>query len=175
MIRVLITASFAVLYAGNPATGQVSGPPRPVSGPGEIHGHLVDSASGRAVTTGSVAVRRAGDSAFVSGALPKDDGSFQVDGLRPGRYSLRVRVIGFAPVVRNDIAITAEHPVVDIGAVGLTVVAAKLDATQIVAEREDVVLAPDRTNYNVKNMPAASGGTAIDVLRNIPLVEVDGS
>ena len=37
------------------------------------------------------------------------------------------------------------------------------------------MLAPDRTSYSVKNMPAASGGTAIDVLRNIPLVEVDGS
>ena len=43
------------------------------------------------------------------------------------------------------------------------------------AEREETVLAPDRNSYSVKNMTAASGGTAIDVLRNIPLVEVDGS
>lgn len=127
------------------------------------------------MATGSVAVRRAGDTAFVSGALPATDGSFHVDGLRPGRYTLRVRAIGFAPVVRNDVAISAEHPVVDVGPIGLTVVATKLDAAQTVAEREDVVLAPDRTSYSVKNMPAASGGTAIDVLRNIPLVEVDGS
>ena len=54
-------------------------------------------------------------------------------------------------------------------------VATKLDAAQVVAEREEVVLAPDRNSYSVKNMTAASGGTAIDVLRNIPLVEVDGS
>jgi ferric enterobactin receptor len=127
------------------------------------------------MTGGSVTVRRAGDSAFVGGALPGADGSFRVDGLRAGRYTLRVRAIGFAPLVRNDIAITVEHPVIELGNVGLNVVAAKLDATQTVAEREDVVLAPDRTSYSVKNMPAASGGTAVDVLRNIPLVEVDGS
>ena len=127
------------------------------------------------MAAGSVAIRRVGDSAFVSGALPKEDGSFKVDGLRPGRYTVRVRAIGFAPVVRNDVAITAEHPVVDLGTLGLSVVATKLDATQTVAEREDVVLAPDRTSYNVKSMTVASGGTAIDVLRNIPLVEVDGS
>jgi outer membrane receptor protein involved in Fe transport len=131
--------------------------------------------SGRAVVGGSVTVRRVGDSAFVGGALPQEDGSFRVDGLRAGRYTLRVRAIGFAPLARNDIAITAEHPVIELGNVGLNVVAAKLDATETVAEREDVVLAPDRTSYSVKNMPAASGGTAIDVLRNIPLVEVDGS
>src|SRR5215831_2910292 len=175
MIRTLFIASFALLCIVRQAAGQAAGPSRPVAGPGEIRGRLVDSATQRSVATGSVAVRRVGDSAFVSGALPKEDGSFKVDGLRPGRYTVRVRAIGFAPAVRNDVAITAEHPVVDLGTLGLSVVATKLDATQTVAEREDVVLAPDRTSYNVKSMTVASGGTAIDVLRNIPLVEVDGS
>ena len=59
--------------------------------------------------------------------------------------------------------------------IALTTVATKLDAAQVVAEREETVLAPDRNSYSVKNMTTASGGTAIDVLRNIPLVEVDGS
>jgi outer membrane receptor protein involved in Fe transport len=175
MIRTLFAASFALFCTVQQSAGQVAGPSRPAAGPGEIRGRLVDSATQHAVATGSVAIRRVGDSAFVSGALPKDDGSFKVDGLRPGRYTVRIRAIGFAPVVRNDVAITAEHPVVDLGALGLSVVATKLDATQTVAEREDVVLAPDRTSYNVKSMTVASGGTAIDVLRNIPLVEVDGS
>ena len=171
----LVAVSVTLASIGHEVTAQQAPPPRPVGGPGEIRGKLIDSATGRAVTTGSIAVRRAGDSLFVSGALPKEDGSFRVDGLRPGRYSVRIRAIGFAPLVRNDIAVTPDHPLVDLGAVGLHVVAAKLEATQTVAEREDVVLAPDRTNYNVKNMPVASGGTAVDVLRNIPLVEVDGS
>ena len=171
----LVAASVTLASAGHEVAAQQTPPARLVGGPGEIRGKLIDSASGRAVTTGSIAVRRAGDSLFVSGALPKEDGSFRVDGLRPGRYSVRIRAIGFAPLLRNDIAVTPDHPLVDLGAVGLHVVAAKLEATQTVAEREDVVLAPDRTNYNVKNMPVASGGTAVDVLRNIPLVEVDGS
>src|SRR4029077_12719353 len=64
---------------------------------------------------------------------------------------------------------------IDVGAIMLNVVAAKLEASHVVADREEVVLAPDRNSYSVKNMTTASGGTAIDVLRNIPLVEVDGS
>ena len=35
------------------------------------------------------------------------------------------------------------------------------------------MLSPDRNVYSTKNMTTAAGGTAIDVLRNIPLVEVD--
>ena len=46
---------------------------------------------------------------------------------------------------------------------------------EIVGEREETVVQPDRTSYSTKNMTAATGGTAIDVLRNIPQVEVDGN
>ena len=157
------------------AAAQTAGATRPAPGGGEIIGRLVDSLSGRPVTTGSVAVRRVQDSAFASGALPKEDGSFRVDGLIPGRYTLRVRVIGFAPVTRNNIVVSADKPSIDVGAIALNTVAAKLETEHVVADREETVLAPDRNSYSVKNMTTASGGTAIDVLRNIPLVEVDGS
>ena len=177
MLRAFFVAASVTLasISSRDVAAQQASPVRPAGPSGEIRGKLVDSASGHAVTSGSVAVRRAGDSLFAGGALPKEDGSFRVDGLRPGRYTVRVRAIGFAPAVRTDVAITTDHPAVDLGTIGLNAVAAKLEATQTVAEREDVVLAPDRTNYSVKNMPVASGGTAVDVLRNIPLVEVDGS
>jgi outer membrane receptor protein involved in Fe transport len=173
--RSLLLNSVAALFVVHSAAAQNSPPATQRARFGEIRGRLTDSVAGHAVASGSIAVRRVGDSVFAGGALPKEDGSFRVDGLRPGRYTVRVRAIGFAPVIRNDISITLDNPIVDLGVIGLKAVAAKLDATQTVAEREDVVLAPDRTSYSVKNLPAASGGTAIDVLRNIPLVEVDGS
>ena len=147
----------------------------PAAPPGEIRGRLVDSASHQAVSSGSVTVRRAGDSSFAGGTLPKSDGSFHVDGLLPGRYTVRVRVLGFAPLAKGDIVISAEKPRVDVGTMTLVVVAAKLAGQEVTAEREEQVLSPDRNTYSTKNMTTASGGTAIDVLRNIPLVEVDGS
>ncbi|MEP6729939.1 MAG: outer membrane beta-barrel family protein [bacterium] len=165
-----------LLLGGLSAEAQVAAPPRQaVSGPGEIRGRLVDSVSQHAVTSGSITVRRVGDSSFAGGALPKPDGSFHVDGLVPGRYTLRIRALGFAQLAKNDIIISADKPMVDVGALALTVVAAKLSGQDVVAEREEQVLAPDRNSYSAKNMTSASGGTAIDVLRNIPLVEVDGS
>ncbi|MEO7455022.1 MAG: TonB-dependent receptor [Gemmatimonadaceae bacterium] len=167
-----------LLLLGLRLQAQVAAPPsaRPVAaGIGEIVGKLVDSASGRPVASGSITVRRAGDSTFANGALPRPDGTFRVDGLVPGRYTLRVRALGFGPVLRNDIVIAPAKPLVDVGAINLHTVAAKLEGQQVLAEREETVLAPDRNSYSTKNMTVASGGTAVDVLRNIPLVEVDGS
>jgi outer membrane receptor protein involved in Fe transport len=120
-------------------------------------------------------VRRAADTSFAGGALPRADGSFQVDGLAPGRYTVRVRALGFAPLVRSDVTITAEHPLADLGTLTLSTVATKLEGHVVTAEREDVALAPDRNSYSTKNMATASGGTAVDVLRNVPSVEIDGS
>jgi ferric enterobactin receptor len=173
---IALLASLVLLAAPASARAQGAAAPRASGGVGEIHGRLVQTGSERAVTAGSVTVRRAGpDSSFVSGALPRPDGSFHVDGLAVGRYTVRVRALGFAPFVKADVVITAAKPVVDLGTLSLTVVAASLEGQQVVAEREEVALAPDRNSYSTKNMTTASGGTAIDVLRNIPSVEVDGS
>src|SRR5262249_26051199 len=135
VVAVFVRASFVGAQA--PAANR--GP----AGVGEIIGKLVDSVNHRPVAGGSITVRRVGDSSFAGGALPKADGSFRVDGLIPGRYSLRVRAIGFAQIVKNDLVITPAKPSVDVGSIAMTIVATKLDAQQVVAEREETVLAPD--------------------------------
>src|SRR5690348_8596753 len=114
--RVLKTAAalvLAVFVRGSVAAAQAPVANRVPAGVGEIIGNLVDSVNHRPVAGGSVTVRRVGDSSFAGGALPKPDGSFRVDGLVPGRYSLRVRAIGFAQIVKNDLVITREAPSVD--------------------------------------------------------------
>src|SRR5689334_1660504 len=142
---------------------------------GEIRGRLTATGSSQPIVSGSVAARRDGDTAFTAGARPDSTGSFRVEGLRAGRYTIRVRALGYTPLVRAGVVVSAEHPIVDLGTLNLGVVATELAAQQVTAEREDVVLAPDRNSYSTKNMTTASGGTAIDVLRNVPSVEVDGS
>jgi Carboxypeptidase regulatory-like domain len=128
------------------SSGQVAPPRPPVARPsagiGVITGKLADSVSGRPIAGGSVTVRHAGDSVFVNGALPRADGGFRIEGLQPGKYTVRVRAIGFAPLVRNDIEISAATPEIDLGTIVLKGVVVTLDAQQTVAEREDVVIQP---------------------------------
>lgn len=165
----------ALLVASTQLSAQAPGsqPPSPSSQPQfEIRGKVL-SESGASVPNGSVSVRRGSDTTFGGGALLRPDGSFVVDGLRPGRYSLRVRSMGFAPVVRSDVTITPQQPVVNVGAITLTRSVTKLEEQVVSAERDAVQLAPERNTYDVKKMATASGGTAVDALRNVPSVEVD--
>jgi ferric enterobactin receptor len=174
---VLLTVSALTLLSASHvnAQGTPAGAPSVATPIGEIQGRLADSTSGQAVTIGSITIRRQRDTSFVSGTLPKSDGTFRVDGLAPGQYTLRFRAVGFSPVTRSDLVITADRPVVNVGTLKLSTVAVKLAGQEITAERDEEVLSPDRNSYSTKNMTTAAGGTAIDVLRNIPLVEVDQS
>ncbi len=147
---------------------------RAIANGGEIRGRIVGLGTGQPVTTGSISVRGGSDTSFVAGANAESDGSFHIAGLKPGRYAVRVRAVGFAPLLRSDVTISAEHPLADLGTITLSEFAVKLESQTITGERQDVALSPDRNSYSTKNMTTASGGTAVDVLRNVPSVEVDG-
>jgi len=167
---VAIPALLTAQGGAPPTAGRPGGAPPPA--PGEIRGRIV-SESGDPIPNGSIAVRRGADTTFVGGALLRSDGSFVVDGLRPGRYSVRVRALGFAPFVRNEVTVTPQQPSVNLGSLTLARAVTQLAEQTVTAERDAVQLSPERNTYDVKKMATASGGTAVDALRNVPSVEVD--
>ena len=175
-ILALVCMASAVGAQAGPPTG---GAPRTAAtaaaqAGGRITGLVVNARSTEPVTGAAVTIRNAADSALVGGGFTKADGSFHIEGLRPGLYTVRVRVIGYAPVVKTGVRVTPAAPSADVGRLVLTPVAAELSTVTVTAERSDVVLAPDRNSFSVKDMPAATGGSVVDVLRNVPAIEVDG-
>lgn len=144
-------------------------------GSGEIRGRVVAAGVPRPVGNGSVTVRRGADTAVVARVAIRADGHFEVTGLAAGRYAITARALGFAPLNRLAIAVTVEQPVVELGDLPMTEVVLQLEGQRVVAEKEEVALAPDRNTYSAKNLTAAAGGTAVDVLRNVPSVELDAN
>ena len=141
---------------------------------GRITGVVVSAGTDQPVGGAFVAVRSVGDSTLVGSGFANADGIFHIEGVVPGRYTVRVRVLGFTPVVKTDVSVTPSGTTVDLGRIELTPVVTQLASVAVTADRADVIVAPDRTSYTMKDMPAASGGSAVDVLRNVPSVEVDG-
>ena len=171
---VVVTPGMAWTQApAGPAGAPRPGPQAP-AGPGQLLGTVLSAANGQPIASASVMVRSAADSALAAGALTRADGTFRVAGLRAGRYIVLVRSLGFAPISRAGVVVTEASPTVDLGRLELATVATRLAGVSVQAERDPTTLAPDRNSYTVKDMPATSGGTAVDVLRNVPSVEVDG-
>ncbi|HUP88725.1 MAG TPA: TonB-dependent receptor [Longimicrobiales bacterium] len=168
-VLALSLVSVAVpVRAQNPGRG----PSAPVSLNGEIRGTVVDAESKAPIASASVAVWRKTDSALVAGAMVKNDGSFRIEGLRPGTYYLKLTMIGYVTGTTPTLELSDKSPRANVGALRLTRHAIEIAAVEATAERS-VVIAPDRNTYRVKDVaPAAS--TASDVLDNVPSVNVDG-
>jgi len=144
----------------------------PPSGPGEIRGAVVDAVGNTPVGSASVAVWSRADSSLVAGAIARPDGSFRVEGLRPGRYYLRVTMLGYAPRTTAEITIAPASPRADAGTVRLARSAVALQGIEATAERSAIAIAPDRNTYQTKDVaPAASN--ASEILEAVPSVEVD--
>lgn len=171
----LTFASFGQLAAQAPAPrpSQVATRPAqaPVPGVGEIRGIVVDSESKAPISSASIAVKSARDSALVAGAIVRTDGTFRIEGLRPGTYYMRVTMLGYANRVLGPLTITEAAPRITMGNLWLNHEAIAIAGVTATAERS-VVIAPDRNSYRAKDVaPAATN--ASDVLDNVPSVQVD--
>ena len=138
---------------------------------GEIRGRVVDGASKAPIAGATVDASATGSVVTLARAASDADGVFLVKGLKPGRYRVQVRRLGFATFDRSSV--TVGSSIVDVGTVTLTAAPLELQSVAVTEKRADVQLAPDRNTYVVRDMPTAKGGNALDVLRTVPAVDVD--
>jgi ferric enterobactin receptor len=183
LLRTSLAAALALALASPAAAQTPGGPPpggaRPMGpgGPGAQQGGTVRGTvlnpDGQPVGSAQVAVWSAADSTLVTGAVSRPDGTFRIDGLRPGRYYLRVSSLGFTTATTSVVAVSPQAPTADVGTVRLAAGAIQLEGLTVTAEAAPAGFAPDRNTYSTRDMPATQGGNATDVLRNVPAVEVD--
>jgi outer membrane cobalamin receptor len=137
---------------------------------GDIHGRVVNVASKFPIAGATVDVMSASGVSLARSASGAD-GAFRAQGLKPGRYHVHIRALGYKPW--DSTSVTLASSSADIGTVALTAVALQLESITVTQTRQEVQLAPDRTTYVVRDMPAAKGGSALDVLRTVPAIDVD--
>lgn len=142
---------------------------------GTITGRVIDKKSSSAVEYASVTLLNPNDSTMVKGvgAMTESNGSFTVNAPY-GSYLLRVSFMGYAPYIHAErVTLSAQHPTVNLGKLTISPSSAKLDAVVVSAERTMVEYQLDKRVVNVDKNLVASGGTATDVLQNVPSVSID--
>ncbi|MDQ6736318.1 MAG: TonB-dependent receptor [Gemmatimonadota bacterium] len=138
---------------------------------GEIHGRVVSDAGKAPLVGASVGVTVWGSTVTLARTISGPDGVFRVEHLSPGRYRVHIRSLGYTPGDLASVSISSSS--VDVGSVALISAPLKLQAVAVTGERQDIQLAPDRNTYVVRDIPTAKGGSALDVLRTVPAVDVD--
>jgi iron complex outermembrane receptor protein len=138
---------------------------------GSVRGKLIDTKK-QAVAYATLTLLRA-DSSVGGGDLSKDDGTFNITPVTPGNYSLRIEAMGYSTKwVR--VSTTPTSPDANLGTLKVEQTATNLNAVEITGEKAAMEMKIDKKVFNVERNTTTVGGSAADVLQNVPAVSVDG-
>jgi outer membrane receptor protein involved in Fe transport len=102
----------------------------------------------------------------------KEDGKLSFEQLTEGLYTLRISYVGFETKEVKNLQVQAGKTL-DMGKVMIREAVQMLDAIEIIAEKPAMELAVDRKIFNVAESMVSVGGTASELLANIPSLQVD--
>ena len=103
------------------------------------------------------------------GGVTNLKGEFNVK-VPKGMYALKVEFVGFKTKKLPNQQLTKN---INLGTISLSEDATTLDEVEIIAEKSTVEIRLDKKIYNVGKDMTLKGGTASDVLDNVPSVNVD--
>ncbi len=152
------------------AFAQTKTTPPPTQNVGSISGKLVDNKN-NPLSYATVTLLRA-DSSVINGDLTKDDGTFKIAPTGIGNFRLRIESIGVATKT-IDVQIAADAPDKKLGNIKVTATESSLKEVSVVGEKPIMELTVDKKVFNVEKNTTTAGGSATDVLQNVPSVSVD--
>ena len=145
-----------------------------------VFGKLMDPRTNRGIEAASVQIFIAGTDSLAGGMLTKPNGDFNFIQLpRADSFRVAVSAIGYQAWSKTILtaAGTQKNAVgsfeKDLGNIVLLPVAQQLANVVVTASRPALEMGIDRKTFNVAKSLTATGGSAVDVMRNIPSVSVD--
>ncbi len=137
-----------------------------------IRGSVLDQSSNDPLEYANVVLFSTTDSSLVNGVVSQTDGSFVLENIAQGTYYLQVQFVGYESKKLDDIRL-AKTQNYDAGAIALQANEQLLNEIEISGQKAATYHKIDRQVYDAGQFQSAMGGTASDVLRNVPSVAIN--
>lgn len=137
-----------------------------------IKGKIIDIQTNAPLAYATIRVLKSTDSTLAGGGISDEKGQFSVDAAF-GQYYAVVEFIGYKPLKTAIFTLSKEEASHDLGTLKIATASKTLDEVVVQAEKSSMELSLDKKIFNVGKDLANAGGTAIDILSNVPSVSVD--
>ena len=140
-----------------------------------ITGKVIDSITQNPIEFAVIALYQTKDSSLVNGTTTDINGNFNLKHKGVGNFYIKISFVGYANKTISDILLNPRSGkfAIDLGTIMIKPSSFMLEGVAVVAEKPMIELQADKRVVNVDQILTAKGGTAIDVLENVPGVEVD--
>lgn len=111
------------------------------------------------------------DQALITGSITDDRGRFSLDEIPLGDHTMEIEYLGYEKMSR-PVKITADQRRLKLGNILLQVTSTQLDEVTVTAEKSTYTTQLDKKTFNVGRDLISQGGSALDVLDQVPQVTV---
>ena len=154
---VTFALTFLSVFSQKPQNNQIS-----------ITGNIIDSNTKEPLEYATVVLNNL-ETKQLSGGITDEKGNFTIK-IIPGTYDVSFEFISFKTIKISKKIINSS---LNFGTIKLSEDSDKLDEIVIIAEKSTVEIRLDKRIYNVGKDMTVKGGSASDVLDNVPSVDVD--
>jgi outer membrane receptor protein involved in Fe transport len=142
----------------------------------EIKGKVIDTNSSTPLEFATVSIFKKSDNSLISGGLTEMDGTFSIN-IKPQPAYAVIEFIGFKKVTIDPIPIDqdkikAGDKTVDLGEIKSMEESLALEEIEVRAEKSETQFSLDKRIFNVGKDLANQGGTASEILDNVPSITV---
>jgi len=135
-----------------------------------VYGKIIDADTQSPLDFVSVALFKQGSNVPVAGVITNKDGAFKLPEVSIGKYNIRISFVGYK--VFNQVLTLTEKPL-NMGVVKLEEDSKKLGNVEVIGQGSQMHFDIDKKVFSVDQNISSAGGSASDVLKNIPSVTVD--
>jgi len=109
----------------------------------------------------------------IGGGLTNNKGKFQVSVTEYTSYTIKISHIGYVPKIIHKVTIFKEQKTVDLGEIKLSMNSSLLSEVTVKNNRSEIDYKIDRTVFHVGRDISSAVGSAVDILRKMPMLTVD--
>lgn len=140
---------------------------------GKISGIVIDSKNSIPLIKAECKLYRNKDTIVHRISKTDSSGYFSIDSISFGKYWIEIESTGYGLYVNNKLQTDENKPAASLDTIRL--VKQDIETEEILVEGEKPIFTfeGDKKIFNVTESISSSGGTALDVLRKVPMVDVD--
>jgi outer membrane cobalamin receptor len=140
---------------------------------GKISGTVIDSVTKKPLDYATVAIFRSGGKVPLNGVLTDEKGNFKLNDMKIGKYKVTVTFIGYPAKTIDPVITTPQKPDFNMGTIIVAPAGKTLNSVNITSTGPMIETKIDKIVFNAEKDITSTGGNASDVLRKVPLVNVD--
>ena len=140
---------------------------------GKISGNVIDATDNKPLEYANIVLFDEETHTMITGTVTNPSGNFSLEKIKPGKYSLEVKFIGYERNVVEEVTLTRGSFHIDLGTIKLTRATYETEEVEVVAEKTVVEYKIDKKVINVGQQATSLSGTAVDALEMSPAIRVD--